>query len=299
MVNEVSIASTEVDTWGNPRPPTTPTAYYDEISSSVMRFWDGYNIEVISPDISYCGRDPQTLQGGIFCFNQDRSVFQAETYKTATVCSCHPLMPFAMVQADVMTVQTYMADVGHSKDSNTWQPLLFFSPQNDSGRLTGRSQAIFRSNLTDEHLGGDPKTYIAGQHPSWIPSLVPKTYQNQLSPTPSRGLGGDLSILLGLMTFTAARVHERTRAEGVFCGPNGRWRNRQWHYNHSPAGCTSSRLVINPTCEVCTNCCIDNRLSSETPQVLIITIALDPWNPEGSTFEALEDFEFYAVAVKE
>ena len=31
--------------------------------------------------------------------------------------------------------------------------------------------------------------------------------------------------------------------------------------------------------------------------MLIITIALDPWNPTGSSFEALEDFEFSEVAV--
>ena len=298
VVNEVSIANTEADTWGNPRPPTTPGAYYDEIPSAVMRFHDGHDIQMLSPEVAFWERDGDAPGGAIYYINQEGSFSPAETYKTSTVSSCHPLMPFAMVQTDAMIARTCTSDMGFSPDENTWQPLMFFFPLSGNGSLSGRSQAMFRSNLTPSHVGGSLTTYVAGQQPSWIPNLVPRTYQNPLSVTPSRGLGGDLSILLGIMAYTAPRVEGRTRAEGVFCGPSGRWRNRQWHHNHSPAGCKSPRLsATNASFTKFILWVTDNRLSTETPQVLIVTIALDPWNPTGSTFEALEDFELSEVAV--
>ena len=240
MVNEVSIANMETDSWGNPRPPTTPRAYYDEVPSAVMRYHDGHDIEVLSPELAFWERDANTPGGCIFYIDQDGSFSPAETYRTSTVASCHPLMPFAMVQTDAMIARTYTSDMGVAPDENTWQPLMFYFPQDANGSLTGQSQAMFRSSLTADHVGGNLTTYVAGQQPSWISSLVPRTYLNPLSVTPSRGLGGDLTVLLGLMTFTAAKLEGQTRAESVFCGSSGRWRTRKWHHNHSPAGCKSS-----------------------------------------------------------
>ncbi len=66
---------------------------------------------------------------------------------------------------------------------------------------------------------GDP--WVAGKDSSWIPSLVPAVYRNtDPSAVPSRGLSGDLPIILALMGF-----HGRPgRASDVFS-------SQTWHLN--------------------------------------------------------------------
>ena len=211
-----------------------------------MRYRDG--LVELAGDYYVWKRDDENREGDIWCYDSDdKEWFTTETYRTATVFSCHPLMPFAMVQEDAMFTDTVTRDAGYDMSSKTWQPLLFYFPRGDNNRVSGVSQAMSECELTAEYPGGGLVPYVAGSNPSWMPSLVPKTYKSATGSQPSRGLGGELTILLALMTFSARRSPGRSRAEGVFLEPNAKWKRNRWHHNRDPEGCAFSFFSYSKT----------------------------------------------------
>ncbi|KAI6784947.1 uncharacterized protein J7T54_008041 [Emericellopsis cladophorae] len=188
-----------------------------------------------------------------------------------------------MVKTDPSVQETYYhGDLSGQTEDHKWQPLRFFAPLSADRTPTGVSQAVFSSSLTAAHIGGVPRPFAAGRHANWLGRLVPTTYDSPLSSAPrSAGLGGELTILLALMTFTApVEMTCTSRAHTVFLGHNARWRYGKWLHNDKPGGWTRS--------------------VEERPRGVLVTVSLDPWNPQGSTREKLSNFEFFdSPAIRE
>jgi hypothetical protein len=215
-------------------PPDDPALYFNEAPSKVMRYSDGV-IEDVHERFGW-GRDARMV--GMIFRRGNKAEVRARTYNIGTVFSCHPLMPFATLNAD--------ASVHQPSEGRRWRPLQFHFP---GGHLTGVSQVVFNGDQISHR-------YVARRHASWMPSLVPRTYQNPYDTYDkehSRGLGGELAILLALMAFSFYRPPVRpedrsedcgfNRANNVFPGTNGRWNNHEWLHNEPPAGCMPSVLL--------------------------------------------------------
>lgn len=237
-ISEVEIQTSETDTWGNARAPTSPESYdqRNDLETLVLLYHDG---EIFDVSRRYYWWRDDTGAGAIYAFTDRHAPpFQATTYNQATICSGHPLLPFSMVKTDATFEETQVFSDGEGIDCLTWEPLRFFFPLGSDGRITGVSQAVFSCSLGQDAPGGLPRTYVAGRNPSWLRSLVPATYENHSAGAPaSRGLGGDLAILLGLMAFTAPLANGISRARTVFLPPYARWRNRRWYGDRSYTSC--------------------------------------------------------------
>ena len=205
-----------------------------------MRYHNG-KIDALPPDQFRWIRDPEEGNFGRICYlGADGNWYPAETYDTSTVLSCHPLMPVAVVNVDVTIYSTsYDFDYSgsHERNQRVWQPLLFFHPQDEG--LKGVSQAVFIARMTPEQHGGSPVKYAAGRG-TVLKSLVPPTYLWPYEhPPTTRGLGGELTLLLGLMAFSSPESRSgRNRADSIFPGSQGKWQNNRWlDEQHPPRGC--------------------------------------------------------------
>lgn len=240
VVNEVRAIQQTLDSWGSKCPPEDPQGYSEQVPSRVMRYSDGA-VEVV--DGYRWSRVSSDGGGGIFWHDQNGVWYQAGEYATATVLSCHPLIPVAMVNTDATALNTihrgsdrpYQAS---ADEQFVWQPLLFFHPEH----LRGVSQVMFQSEMKPEYLGGSPVKYVAGKG-QLMKSLTPETYRYPGDhPPESKGMGGNLAALLGLMALTSAPDGEgRNRADSVI--PR-KWRGNRWHGEHSPRGCESAFMSV-------------------------------------------------------
>uniref|UniRef100_A0A8H7NL72 Uncharacterized protein n=1 Tax=Bionectria ochroleuca TaxID=29856 RepID=A0A8H7NL72_BIOOC len=196
-----------------------------ERPSEVMKYDNG--IVTSCPDYFYWGRNPnQNNRGAIFARHANGNVTETEAYKTATIFSCHPHMPFAMVDVDASVEETYSRENMPSDQLwryPVWEPLQFLHPKDYHRR--GISQAVFGTSPIATHHNG-PLQYVAGTNASCIPRLVPWTCRYPYPHVqPSKGLGGELTILIGLMAFCPSRDSVGTRAE-LFIPQY--WRNNKW-----------------------------------------------------------------------
>lgn len=208
------------DEWYNTLPPRDCYGYTNEHASRVMRYLDGEVTEAQG----YQWFRPGLCQTG-YCYSLAQEEPEpAKCYRDFGVFSCGPHLPIVVMPGDPMTI---------TDGKNAMHALRFFHPPITSG-LRGVSQATW----PEGHMppGGFPVKYVAGRDPSWIPSLVPKIFRNPDTGVSSRGLGGELPIVLGLMAFSEAGG----MVDEVFLGRNGhrgRWRDRVWMNNHEPQRC--------------------------------------------------------------
>ncbi|EGR49365.1 uncharacterized protein TRIREDRAFT_106467 [Trichoderma reesei QM6a] len=260
------------DDWYNRVPPSEPRCFDREITGTVMRYHNGQVTEA---------RGYQWLRGDFditrnawptgYLYRYDSADspmltvdgnFQcASVYKQLAVFSCNPLLPIAVLIGDPLSASS-LARV----------PLLFHHPDHQPG--------VSHAVHPDSRLrgGGVMCKFVAGASPSWMPSLVPKTYRNPYEPGPSRGLSGELPIILGLMAFSEARSEGEDIARRIFLEDN-RWRNGEWRHAATPKGYARSAL--------------------ENPLGFLITVFYDPENEEYSNEERLDDMEFGDVIVRD
>ncbi|PHH82614.1 hypothetical protein CDD83_3213 [Cordyceps sp. RAO-2017] len=103
-------------------------------------------------------------------------------------------------------------------------------------------------------------------------------YRNPSAAAPaSRGLGGHLAIVLGLMAFS-----NRGRADEVFLGGpahSAYWRDRLWTCPEPPAKYPPS--------------------TEDLPCGFYVAVFYDPENPAGSTPDGLHSFEWDGAIVRE
>ncbi|MBE3050243.1 hypothetical protein IMZ48_48655 [Candidatus Bathyarchaeota archaeon] len=216
----------ERDRWGNTLPPNDRRAYAGEEPSRVMRYRDGR----VTLAEGYDWHRPHGLhtRGCIFRPSGLEGP-RPNRYKTQTVFSCNPFLPIVATPADMMA---------HDMDSHNgpqWDLLRF---EHDP-RHPGVSFAAYGQEGRHE----SPRQYVAGVGPSWIPSLVPESYLNPYNDSDSRGLGGDLPLLLALMSFGHRwTTRHDARMEEVFYGRDALWRDRRWWGDPEvrPEGCKSS-----------------------------------------------------------
>ena len=149
-------------------------------------------------------------------------------YKTQSVFSCSAHLPLIVLQGDAslgsVMRRRCACDERHG-DRYSWNLLHF-------DRRDGRS-------IATSNCQGQP--YVGGRNPSWVPALVPAVFASSLpagedgaDEPPSRGLAGELPIVIALMAFHSTPGH----ASDVFA--DGLWdRNRWLGPTTPPIGCTS------------------------------------------------------------
>lgn len=198
-----------------------------EIPSCVMRYQSGQ--VTVAREYEWRRGDVQGTAwppGGVFPVGAEE---QLDLYKQLAVFSCNPHLPIAVLNGDPLSARGLYRS-----------PLFFFHPPT----RPGLSQATHPESVIEE-LGPGMCKYVAGSNPSWIPSLVPKTYRNPYNPTDrSSGLGGELPIILGLMAFSGPRSEQGGSVEQTFLGDGGRWRGGRWHHSAAPQGCKDPFLFF-------------------------------------------------------
>lgn len=167
----------------------------------------------------------------------------AEQYKVLATFSCNPQLPFVILDGDPF-----------SQPDTSIQALFFHHPKLSDG-VAGLSQVV-----TPESDGMEPRSspckFVACHNPSWMPYLVPDIYTNPYVGSGgqrSKGLGGELPVVIALMAFSEAyRDSTGSATEEIFLGSGhrgGRWVDRKWTHNHKPRGCMispSSCFSFNP-----------------------------------------------------
>ncbi|KAM0477448.1 hypothetical protein ACHAPX_005760 [Trichoderma viride] len=258
------------DPWYNRVPPTEPRGFAGEISSYVMRYRNG-QVEVARGYGWWRGEfDGAAWPPGIICmvgadgnpvYTDEGQPQYCQKYKELAVYSCNPLLPIVVDNGDPLSSS---AQLDRS-------PLLFFHPPSQPGV----SQAVHPDSPMGQ--GPTPCKYVAGASPSWISSLVPRTYRNPYNAVASVGLAGELPIVLGLMAFS-----EHSSVTQTFLGDgaaHGRWRGGFWFHKDAPKGYALS--------------------AQEDPRGFFISIYLDPENPAYSTTDHLAEMEWGNILVRD
>ncbi|UKZ72701.1 hypothetical protein TrVFT333_000335 [Trichoderma virens FT-333] len=253
VINELRVRSDinwhQGDEFYNLLPPAQPNEYAGEIPGRVMRYHNGQVTEALGY---------RWYRGG---FNEPA---WPPGYVQLAVFSCNPLLPIVVFNGDPL-----------SAFSLPRTPLLFFHPPSQPEL----SQAVHPDSPMEQ--GPGPCKYVAGANPSWMPSLVPTTYSNPYNTNPSRGLAGELPIVLGLMAFSGPMNPGGEAVTRTFLGEGGhrgRWRDGQWHRTEAPQGYPRS--------------------AEETPRGFLVTVLCDPEN-EDSNEETLMQMEWSGVIVRE
>ncbi|KAF5013438.1 hypothetical protein FDECE_550 [Fusarium decemcellulare] len=274
VVNKLVIDVPEVDIYNHLIPPTTAHGYKGEVPSVAMRYRDG---EITLAAGYQWYRDTTTVpaQGKLLCSNGNNgwvsdeagNFWGAQEYKTFAVAACNPLLPIMVVDQDPLA--------NHS--TGCWELLRIFHPPRE-GPLAGVSQVATPESPMGH--GGNPVRYVAGRSPSWMPSLLPKTYRSPTSSAPpSRGLGGELPIILGLMALSAENDENNTAINEVFLGHGRRWRNGEWRGNDSPKGYPDT--------------------AQDDPRVFLVKVFYDPEYLTYSNEQMLHWFQWQNTVVRE
>ncbi|KAL7795294.1 hypothetical protein V8C37DRAFT_37506 [Trichoderma ceciliae] len=274
VVNELRVRLDEDlingDPWFNRVPPTQPSGFEGEIPGCVMRYHNGQVTE--APGYAWAREGFQGTswpRGYVYLYGPDGVPYytdgdlkRATMYRELAVFSCNPLLPIVVDNGDPLSSNTALDR----------SPLLFFHPPSQPGV----SQAVHPDSSME--LGPAPCKYVAGASPSWIPSLVPKTYRNPYNAIPSVGLAGELPIVIGLMAFSEPGGDEQGESvTQTFLG--GRWSGGQWHHTAAPRGYARS--------------------TAEDPRGFLVTIYYDPENPAYSTEDRMFDLQWKRVLVRD
>ncbi|OTA68024.1 hypothetical protein K449DRAFT_400671 [Hypoxylon sp. EC38] len=202
VVNEIQFVNGHtscVDQWHNVIPPMTAINYARELKGIVFRFHNG----AVFPAAEYVWERPDDGKPGNIGSRQSilAPFVKCAHYKTTSVFDCGPFQPCIFTGADVT-----VADLKDNPPPNQRFWALNFSHTEDGISKVTR-------------IG---KRYVAGKNASWVGSLVPSGYENRQGLAPlSKGLRGDLGVILGLMALT----------EPPGCTDNAfryNWNNYKW-----------------------------------------------------------------------
>ncbi|KAK3291736.1 uncharacterized protein B0H64DRAFT_407919 [Chaetomium fimeti] len=227
------------DQWLNTMPPQHAGAYVGELVGTVFRYRDG----VVAPAHGYLWHRPTLNTEGRIVRINPAGVIDGwpAVYRAQTVFACSPLLAMIVTDGDASLGHTfprrmcscagkYISSAGgggggsgggggggsglyedeDDERCSTWSHLHFVGGDERRG-----------VSYVNSYASGDP--FVAGEAPSWVPALVPGVYRNTRPGVgPSRGLSGELPIVLALMGF-----HGRPgRASDVF--QSRKWEMGQW-----------------------------------------------------------------------
>ncbi|KAI1323671.1 hypothetical protein F5Y16DRAFT_332846 [Xylariaceae sp. FL0255] len=238
------------DPWGSIMPPEDPWHYSDEIVGTVFRWQDGN----ITPATDYVWYRPEGIHptNGTRAegYISSRYYGQCEQYKTFAVFNCWRPLPCVYAQADPM-----VTPLGNLGAGEHWSLMGF---EDDDG--TGLTRIAADRGVQ----------VVAGRNPSWLPGLIPNTFENLITGTPSNGLGGELAVIIGRVALQYGQNDTDTPFRG------GKWKYGVWQSPHNPADVTGPGAL----------------------RGVLVHIALDPENTTHSTFAHLQTFEQNARIVE-
>ncbi|KAK3360360.1 hypothetical protein B0T25DRAFT_128560 [Lasiosphaeria hispida] len=214
-----------VDQWLNFLPPILPSGYLGEAIGTVFRYSSG----AITRADEYLWHRPHMGQpGSILRLDSENNVSgTAIPYQSRSIFSCSAHLPLIVLEGDASLGSTLRTGCACGSTSSSADEDL---PAWDMLHFSDKGIGI---SLAATHASGYPGPYVVGRNPSWMPSLVPVSFANTRPEhvPQSRGLSGDVAIVIGLMAF-----HSRPgEASNVFGG--GCWRYGQWNPPGNGAPC--------------------------------------------------------------
>ncbi|KAK0728751.1 hypothetical protein B0T26DRAFT_614475, partial [Lasiosphaeria miniovina] len=239
------------DQWGNMVPPVNAASYESEEVGIVFRYCQG----LVTPAAGYRWYRPRMGEPGSIARYDAANNFEGYlvAYKTQSVFACSAHLPIVVSNGDSSLGASFIrrgcaCDHAYDVESSTntsytaWN-LLHFSSSPD---MAGVSLA-----MTD----GTGAPFVPARDPSWIPTLVPRVFENtrddQGIPR-SRGLAGEMPLVIALMAFHGRRNH----ASDVFS-------NQFWHYNQWRGPNSTPR------------CRYTHPLSENNPRGFVVSVCLD------------------------
>jgi hypothetical protein len=154
----------------------------------------------------------------------------------------------------------------------------------------GVSEVVTRASL-----------YAAGRSADWIPSLLPLKYANPFADAPhSRGLAGELPVILGLMGLS--QPPGQGTIDDAFM--RGFWRDdKKWRcpLTHNQ-GMSVISFVILTVPLVSKAFLLTAKLDAipgpdQDPRALLVQVCFDPENPTGSNEQTLSSLEWGQIIV--
>ncbi|KAK4463019.1 hypothetical protein QBC42DRAFT_325325 [Cladorrhinum samala] len=251
------------DPWLNTVPPQSPAAYTNEHVGTVFRYRSG----VVTPAPDYMWYRPEGMnQPGVMVRIDGATGHPngcptpyADAWgggATQTMFSCSPHLPVLVTNTDATLGTSFLrrccqcdSQFGGGGDGCSPWRLLHFE-------------------RSDEHPGvsfvnacGRGSPCVQGRDPSWMPSLVPTTYQNTYAAgvPQSRGLAGQLPTVIGLMALQSMAG----RADEVFASQKWhmcRWNGSSKAPSHVPKGCDD------PLRGLLVHVCIDDLFEQQEQQ---------------------------------
>ncbi|KAK0668037.1 hypothetical protein QBC41DRAFT_365732 [Cercophora samala] len=200
------------DQWLNPMPPEHADGYLDEWQGLVFRYRQESHGGVITLANEYQWYRPvRGDEGGIVRVDAAGNITgRPIVCRQASIFSCSNHLPIIVGPGDASVGHSRIARQALDNDTVFYWSLLPICRWDDS------------SNITFVTTEGRGVPSVVGRSPSWIPSLVPQVYSNPNASLVSGGLSGDLSVLIGLMSF-----HSKVgRASDVFSFQ--RWHHNRW-----------------------------------------------------------------------
>jgi hypothetical protein len=264
------------DQWLNYMPPTDPIYYRGEYPGTVFRYRAG----TIAPAPNYVWSRSNMGEEGRISYVDPTTGFitiALGPYKTETIFSCSAHLPIITLQSDASLGSSLPsgAQYENSEDDIYKWTMLHFASSEGISLANSRRQGC---------------TCIAGKNASWIPSLVPRVFENTYrhETQRSRGLGGDLPVVIGLMAFHASRTGN---ASAVF--ERGWWQRGQWRGpSEAPRGCELFCIYIY-------SCCYWKREFGELTGLHILDPEQPYCNPRGFLVQISPDLTSEQLAALE
>ncbi|KAK0638599.1 hypothetical protein B0T16DRAFT_462363 [Cercophora newfieldiana] len=218
----------ERDQWLNSIPPTSQAAYVKEYKGTVFRYRSG--IVTVAQGYEWV-REAPGYEGRITFYDPASNyTWVPEPYKTESVFACSAHLPIITLNGDASLGSLLSTNCRDGCDRQSLNP----DDDDDQERYTWRMP-----HFTDRDNGvsvinstrtGVP--FVSGKNPSWIPSLVPKVFENTYrhENRRSKGLAGDLPVIIGLMSFHSSRPKHGPDGS-TLRGANEVFMSQMWHRN--------------------------------------------------------------------
>lgn len=228
-------ATLERDAWMNKLPPMQTEDFNDEAVGTVFRWHGG----VVTRAEGYSFFREDTGEPGRIAhddwYNQDMvdngedlpkptNIGLPTVHGEASVFFCGPFLPCIATRCDASQGLAFAP----SRQVADWDDRMRGSGFQEWGLLHFSGDGNGTSFANSAYVGGP---CVGGRNASWMPALVPDTFANHMKPglPESKGLGGELAIVLALMA-----LHGRPgQPTSVF--ERNYWNNNRWHGpRHSP-----------------------------------------------------------------